>query len=76
MTPKDYGGGAAELAYFNSALLVDTLRRCGDDLSRDNIMRQATNIKDLELPLLLPGIKLDTLARQLFSHPADATHAV
>jgi len=60
MTPKDYGGGAAELAYFTSALLVDTLRRCGDDLSRDNIMRQATNIKDLELPLLLPGIKLNT----------------
>ena len=60
MTPNDYASGAATLGYFTSALLVDTLRRCGDDLSRDNIMRQATNIKDLEVPLLLPGIKLNT----------------
>jgi branched-chain amino acid transport system substrate-binding protein len=60
MSPNDYASGAATLGYFNGALLVDTLRRCGNDLSRDNIMQQATNIKDLELPLLLPGIKLNT----------------
>ena len=36
------------------------LKQCGDDLSRDNIMKQATNIKDLELPMLLPGIKINT----------------
>jgi branched-chain amino acid transport system substrate-binding protein len=60
MSPNDYASGAATLGYFTSALLVDTLRRCGDDLSRENIMRQATNIKDLEVPLLLPGIKLNT----------------
>jgi branched-chain amino acid transport system substrate-binding protein len=60
MSPNDYAGGPAAVGYFFGALLVDTLRRCGDDLSRDNIMRQATNIKDLELPLLLPGIKVNT----------------
>ena len=60
MSPNDYASGGAALGYFNGALLVDTLRRCGSDLSRDNIMRQATNIKDLELPLLLQGIKLNT----------------
>ena len=60
MSPNDYASGAAAYGYFTGALLVDTLRRCGDDLSRDNIMRQATNIKDLELPLLLPGIKVNT----------------
>ena len=59
MSPNDYAGPAA-LGYCTGALLVDTLRRCGDDLSRDNIMRQATNIKDLELPLLLPGVKVNT----------------
>ena len=59
MNPNDYEG-AAPYGYSTGALLVDTLRRCGDDLSRDNIMRQATNIKDLELPLLLPGIKVNT----------------
>jgi branched-chain amino acid transport system substrate-binding protein len=59
MNPNDYTS-AAVMGYFTGALLVDTLRRCGDDLSRDNIMRQATSIKDLELPMLLPGIKLNT----------------
>jgi len=60
MSPNDYAGGPAAVGYFFGALLVDTLRRCGGDLSRDNIMRQATNIKDLELPLLLPGVKVNT----------------
>ena len=40
--------------------MVQVLKQCGDDLSRENIMKQATNLKDLELPLLLPGIKVNT----------------
>jgi branched-chain amino acid transport system substrate-binding protein len=36
------------------------LKQCGDDLSRENIMKQAANIKDLELPMLLPGMKINT----------------
>ena len=40
--------------------LVQVLKQCGDDLSRENIMRQAANLKDLELPMLLPGIKINT----------------
>jgi branched-chain amino acid transport system substrate-binding protein len=40
--------------------LVQVLKQCGDDLSRQNIMRQAANLHDLELPSLLPGIKLNT----------------
>jgi branched-chain amino acid transport system substrate-binding protein len=36
------------------------LRQCGNDLSRENVLKQATNIKDLELPMLLPGIKINT----------------
>jgi branched-chain amino acid transport system substrate-binding protein len=36
------------------------LKQCSNDLSRDNIMKQAANIKDLSLPLLLPGIKINT----------------
>jgi branched-chain amino acid transport system substrate-binding protein len=39
---------------------VHTLKQCGNDLSRENIMRQAANIKNFELPLLLPGIKVNT----------------
>jgi ABC-type branched-subunit amino acid transport system substrate-binding protein len=47
-------------AYTVSQLLVQTLKQCGNDLSRENIMKQAANIKDLALPLLLPGIKINT----------------
>jgi branched-chain amino acid transport system substrate-binding protein len=40
--------------------LVQVLKQCGADLSRDNIMKEAANIKDLELAMLLPGIKINT----------------
>jgi ABC-type branched-subunit amino acid transport system substrate-binding protein len=43
-----------------AATFVQVLRQCGDDLSRENLMKQANSIRDLELPLLLPGIKLNT----------------
>ena len=40
--------------------MVQVLKQCGNDLSRENIMKQAASLKDLELPLLLPGIKINT----------------
>lgn len=46
--------------YTVSQSLVHVLKQCGNDLSRANIMKQAANIRDLPLPLLLPGIKLNT----------------
>jgi branched-chain amino acid transport system substrate-binding protein len=42
--------------------LVHALKNCGDDLTRENIMRQAASIKDLELGGLLPGVKVNTSA--------------
>ncbi len=42
--------------------LVHVLKNCGNDLTRENIMKQAASIKDLELPGLLPGIKVNTSA--------------
>ena len=36
------------------------LRQCGDELTRENVMRQAASLKELQLPMLLPGIKLNT----------------
>jgi len=36
------------------------LRRCGDDLTRDNVMKQATSLKDVEIDLFLPGIVANT----------------
>ena len=40
--------------------MVQVLKQCGDDLTRENLMRQATSLRDLELPPLLPGIKVNT----------------
>jgi branched-chain amino acid transport system substrate-binding protein len=47
-------------AYNVAILMTHVLKQCGNDLSRENIMRQAASIKDLELPLLIPGIKINT----------------
>jgi branched-chain amino acid transport system substrate-binding protein len=40
--------------------MVHVLKQCGDDLTRENVMKQAASLKALELPLLLPGIKIST----------------
>jgi branched-chain amino acid transport system substrate-binding protein len=56
----DKTDGANAYAYTVSQALVQVLKQCGDDLTRANIMKQATNIHDLELPMLLPGIKVNT----------------
>jgi branched-chain amino acid transport system substrate-binding protein len=47
-------------AYNVAILVTHVLKQCGNDLSRENIMRQAANVKDLELPLLIPKIKINT----------------
>jgi branched-chain amino acid transport system substrate-binding protein len=58
------GADATDQNYVNSynsgMTLVQVLKQCGDDLSSENIMRQAANLHDLELPMLLPGIKVNT----------------
>ena len=47
-------------AYTNAQLLVNVLKQCGDDLTRENVMRVAGNLRNLALPMLLPGIRIDT----------------
>jgi branched-chain amino acid transport system substrate-binding protein len=49
-------------AYSVAQTLVHVLKQAGNDLSRENIMRQVAAIKDLSLPMLLPGIKINTSA--------------
>lgn len=46
--------------YLYAQTLVHVLKQCGDDLSRENVLREATNIRNLQLSLLLPGITLNT----------------
>jgi branched-chain amino acid transport system substrate-binding protein len=40
--------------------LVHVLKACGDDLTRENVMKQAANIQHFSLPMLLPGITINT----------------
>ncbi len=46
--------------YSAAQTLVQVLKQCGDDLTRANVMRQAANLKDLQLPLARPGIRINT----------------
>ncbi len=39
---------------------AEVLRRCGDELTRENLMKQAASLKNLEVPLMLPGVKVNT----------------
>jgi len=51
---------------YNLAMtMVQVLKQCGDDLTRENIMKQAANL-DIELPMFLPGVKVGTKPTQFF----------
>ena len=44
----------------NAATVVQTLKQCGDDLTRENVMKEAANLHDFRVPMLLPGITINT----------------
>jgi branched-chain amino acid transport system substrate-binding protein len=46
--------------YSTAQLMVHVLKQCGDDLTRENVIKQATNLKNVELDLSLPGMKANT----------------
>jgi branched-chain amino acid transport system substrate-binding protein len=54
--------GQAVLGYLVGKSLVEVLVKCGDDLSRENIMKQARALKSLQLPMMVPGILINTSA--------------
>ena len=52
--------GQAVLGYLVSKSTVEVLKNCGDDLSRENIMRQARLLKGIQLPMMVQGIQINT----------------
>ena len=52
----------AVYGYSVSQTLIEVLKACGDNLTRENVMKQAASIHDLKLPMLLPGIVVSTSA--------------
>ena len=48
------------VGYGVAQTLVQVLKQCGDNLTRENIMRQAANLKDFRTEVLLPGVMINT----------------
>jgi branched-chain amino acid transport system substrate-binding protein len=61
-TSGNAGDGFTVFGYSAAQTMVAVLKACGDNLTRDNIMKQAASIHDLKLPMLLPGITVSTSA--------------
>ena len=57
---EDANSGIATYGYSTAALLIQIIKQCGDDLTRANIMKQATNIKGFTADLALPGMTVST----------------
>jgi ABC-type branched-subunit amino acid transport system substrate-binding protein len=52
----------ATYGYAAAQMMVHVLKQAGDNLTRENIMKQATSIKDLQIPMVLPGVLANTSA--------------
>jgi branched-chain amino acid transport system substrate-binding protein len=46
--------------------MVEALKRCGNELTRDNLMKQAASMKDFRVDLLLPGVLINTSATDFY----------
>ena len=82
MPRADTADGLYAFAYAVSKTMLQVLKQCEGNFTRENIMKQAANLHDLELPTLLPGIKVNTSPtnyhpiRQMQLAKFDGTHWV
>jgi branched-chain amino acid transport system substrate-binding protein len=60
LSATEFADNFAASGFGFAATVVQVLKQCGNDLSRENIMRQAANLKGFHAPLLLPGITVNT----------------
>jgi branched-chain amino acid transport system substrate-binding protein len=68
---KYYAGGDKTInynvfGYLCAQTMEQVLRQAGDNLTRENVMKQAASLNQVPLPMLLPGIKLNTSATDFF----------
>ncbi|MBR0756128.1 ABC transporter substrate-binding protein [Bradyrhizobium jicamae] len=52
--------GGTVVGFGVAQTLVQVLKQCGDNLTRENVMKQAASLKDFRTEVLLPGIKINT----------------
>jgi branched-chain amino acid transport system substrate-binding protein len=82
MPGADTSDGGYVFAYSVSKAMWQVLKQCEGDFTRENIMKQAANLHELEIPTLLPGIRLNTSPtnyhpiRQMQLAKFDGTHWV
>jgi ABC-type branched-subunit amino acid transport system substrate-binding protein len=62
----DLKDGFNVAGYLIAQGVVQILKQCGDDLTRENVMRQMANVKDLQMSMMLPGIKWNTSPEDFF----------
>jgi branched-chain amino acid transport system substrate-binding protein len=80
MPGADTTDGNYVFAYSISKAMLQVLKQCEGNFTRENIIKQATNLHDLELPTLLPGIRVNTSPtnyhpiRQMQLGKFDGTH--
>jgi branched-chain amino acid transport system substrate-binding protein len=60
MPGENTSDGSYVFAYAVATLMAETLKKCGDNLTRENVMKQAASFHNLQLPLVLPGITVNT----------------
>src|SRR6266566_4179988 len=54
--------GLTVFGYVISNAMVEVLKKCDDDVSRENVMKQAASLKGVKLPMLAPGVEANTSA--------------
>ena len=60
MADSDIADSNYPYSYGVGGTIMQVLKQCGGDFSRENVMKQATNLQSLQLPTLLPGIVVNT----------------
>jgi branched-chain amino acid transport system substrate-binding protein len=60
MSAAQFIDANAAYAFGAAATMIQVLKQCGDDLSRENVMKEAANLKKFAAPLLIPGITINT----------------
>ena len=66
MPQADLRDDGHNYAYSVANTLVHVLKNCGDNLTRENVMKQAASLKGYEAPMLLPGVKINTSATDFY----------
>lgn len=66
MPNSDIRDDSHNYGYSVSNTMIEVLKKCGDTLTRENVMKQAASLKGYEAPMLLPGIKINTSATDFY----------